>query len=83
MPNTTTGRHSTHGGSSFNCSDCHNGIATGTGSSNAAIVGPTLHVNGVKNVVMASTNPITVTGTGTALRCSGTCHSKSHSSETW
>ena len=80
MPNTSTGRHSTHGGSSFNCSDCHNGIATGTGSTNAAIVGPALHVNGVKNVVIAPANAITYTaGTRT---CSGTCHSKSHS-YTW
>jgi predicted CxxxxCH...CXXCH cytochrome family protein len=80
MPNTSTGRHSTHGGSSFNCSDCHSGIATGTSASNAAIVGPALHVNGVKNVVIAPANAITYTaGTRT---CSGTCHSKSHN-YTW
>jgi predicted CxxxxCH...CXXCH cytochrome family protein len=81
MPNTSTGRHSTHGGGSFNCSDCHSGIATGTSASTAAIVGPALHVNGAKNVVIAPANPVTYTAS--TKRCSGTCHSKSHSSLTW
>ena len=83
MPNTSTGRHSKHGGSSFNCSECHNGIASGTGSSNAAITGPTLHVNGVVNVVFTPTLSFTSTGTGTSRRCNGTCHSKNHSSWSW
>ena len=54
MPTTNTSRHSLHmGKTGMNCLNCHNGIATGTGnpSGNAAVTGPTLHVNGVKNVV--------------------------------
>jgi predicted CxxxxCH...CXXCH cytochrome family protein len=84
MPNTSTGRHSTHGSGSFDCSDCHSGIATGTGASNAAIAGPALHVNGAVNVVFAPANSgISSTGTGTARTCSGTCHGQTHSSFTW
>ncbi len=83
MPNTTTGRHSKHGGSSFNCSECHNGIASGTGSTNAAITGPTLHVNGAVNVVFTPTLSFTSTGTGTSRRCNGACHGKNHSSLSW
>jgi len=78
MPTTNTGRHSKHSGSSFNCSECHSGIATGTGASNATIVGPALHVNGTKNVIIASGLSITVTKTGTTVSCSGSCHGKSH-----
>ncbi|MEI7704398.1 MAG: CxxxxCH/CxxCH domain-containing protein [Deltaproteobacteria bacterium] len=81
MPNASTGHHSTHGGGSFNCSDCHSGIATGTGASNAAIVGPALHVNGVKNVVIAPANAITYTAA--TRRCNGTCHGQNHSSYAW
>ena len=80
MARRRAGEHSTHSGSSFNCSDCHSGIATGTGSANATIVGPALHVNGVKNVVIAPANAITFTAASKS--CSGTCHSKSHS-YTW
>jgi predicted CxxxxCH...CXXCH cytochrome family protein len=83
MPNTSTGRHSTHSGGSFNCSDCHSGIATGTGASNAAITGPALHVNGVVNVVIAPGDAITTTGTGSARRCNGTCHGQGHSNFSW
>jgi predicted CxxxxCH...CXXCH cytochrome family protein len=81
MPNTSTGRHSTHGGSSFNCSECHNGIASGTSAATAAITGPTLHVNGVKNVVIAPT--ITGFTYNASRQCNGTCHGKSHSNFTW
>jgi predicted CxxxxCH...CXXCH cytochrome family protein len=83
MPNTFTGRHSKHGTSSFNCSECHNGIASGTSAATAAITGPTLHVNGVVNVVFTPTLSFTSTGSGTARRCNGTCHGKSHSSLSW
>jgi predicted CxxxxCH...CXXCH cytochrome family protein len=55
----TTGLHYDHIGggnwyASANCSNCHSGIATGSGNApvtNAAIVAPTLHVNGTKDVV--------------------------------
>ena len=83
MPTTRTGRHSKHFSSSFNCSECHNGIATGTTATNAAITGPTLHVNGAVNVVFTPTLAFTSTGTGTSRRCNGTCHSKNHSSFSW
>ncbi|MGA8891616.1 MAG: CxxxxCH/CxxCH domain-containing protein [Anaeromyxobacteraceae bacterium] len=83
MPNTMTGRHSTHFSSSFNCSECHNGIATGTTATNAAIGGATLHVNGVVNVVFTPTLTFTSTGSGTSRRCNGTCHGKSHSNLSW
>jgi predicted CxxxxCH...CXXCH cytochrome family protein len=83
MPNTTTGRHSKHGGTSFNCSECHNGIASGTSATNSAITSPTLHVNGVANVIFMPTLTFTSTGSGTSRRCNGTCHSKSHSSLSW
>ncbi len=84
MPNTSTNRHSTHSGSAFNCSDCHSGIASGTGASTAAITGPSLHVNGVVNVVFASANSgISTTGSGTSRTCTGTCHGQGHSSYSW
>ncbi|HET8724418.1 MAG TPA: CxxxxCH/CxxCH domain-containing protein [Anaeromyxobacteraceae bacterium] len=79
MPNnTTTGRHGTHSGSSFSCADCHNGIATSTGTSNATIVGPSLHVNGVKNVIIAPGNAITVGSSNGRVTCSGNCHNQPH-----
>ena len=70
-------------GAGFNCSDCHSGIATGTGnpSTNAAIAGPSLHVNGAKNVVFAPANPVTFNATSKA--CNGTCHGKNHNPFTW
>jgi predicted CxxxxCH...CXXCH cytochrome family protein len=80
-----TGEHDKHmGKSSFNCSHCHNGIATGTGrtSTNAAIVNPASHVNGVKNVVFGGTyNRRTVTGSWNAT--TRTCTVSCHGSETW
>ncbi len=83
MPATSTGRHSRHmGQSGINCSTCHNGIATGTGnpSTNAAIVGPILHVNGQKNVAFGGTfEGRTVTGTFSNGNCTISCHS----SESW
>jgi predicted CxxxxCH...CXXCH cytochrome family protein len=83
MPATSTGHHSLHMGKSLNCSDCHSGIASGTGdpSTNAAIVGPASHVNGVKDVVFAPANPVTFTAS--TKRCSGTCHGMNHSSLAW
>ena len=81
MPNTTTGRHSKHGGSSFNCSECHNGIASGTSAATAAITGPTLHVNGAVNVVFTPT--LTFTYTAGTKRCNGACHGKNHSNLSW
>jgi predicted CxxxxCH...CXXCH cytochrome family protein len=86
MPTTSTGEHSRHMGAGLNCSDCHSGIATGSGrapSSNSQIVGPSLHVNGTVNVVIAPANSITTSGSGASRRCSGSCHGTSHSSETW
>ena len=86
MPNTSTGRHSTHmSRSGMNCSTCHNGVATGTGnpSTNSAIVGPTLHVNGVNNVVFGGTysgRAVTATFNATTHGCSSiSCHGN----ETW
>jgi predicted CxxxxCH...CXXCH cytochrome family protein len=85
MPATSTGRHSLHmGRSGISCATCHAGIATGTGnpSTNAAITGPTLHVNGVKNVAFGGTyNGNTVSGTYTpsTRNCAVSCHG----SETW
>jgi predicted CxxxxCH...CXXCH cytochrome family protein len=77
-----TGEHSKHMGGSINCSDCHYGIATGSGSpaNNAQIVSQALHVNGVKNAIANPSNGITITGSGTSLRCSGTCHGENHGS---
>ncbi len=83
MPASSTGEHSKHmGKSGISCATCHNGIATGTGSpsTNAAIVDPTLHVNGQKNVVFGGTyNNRTVTGTFSNGNCTISCHG----SETW
>jgi predicted CxxxxCH...CXXCH cytochrome family protein len=85
MPTTSTNEHSRHMGAGLNCSDCHSGIATGTGnpSTNAAVIGRTLHVNGTANVVFAPANPVTTTGSGASRTCSGSCHGKNHSSERW
>jgi hypothetical protein len=37
----------------------------------------------VVNVVFTPTLSFTSTGSGTARRCNGTCHGKSHSSLSW
>ena len=83
MPTTSTGRHSLHmGQNGMNCSTCHNGIATGTGdpSTNATITGPSLHVNGQKNVAFGGTfGGNTVSGTYSAGNCTISCHG----SESW
>ena len=82
MPATSTGQHSRHLGQGLNCSNCHNGIATGTGdpSTNSLIVGPTLHVNGAKNVVFGgSYNGATVSGSFSNGNCTISCHGN----ETW
>jgi hypothetical protein len=73
------------GKSGINCSTCHNGIATGTGSpsTNATIVGPALHVNGVNNVVFGGTysgRAVTATFNAATHGCSSiSCHGN----ETW
>jgi predicted CxxxxCH...CXXCH cytochrome family protein len=83
MPATSTGRHSLHmGQNGMNCSTCHNGIASGTGdpSTNATITGPSLHVNGQKNVAFGGTfggNP--VSGTYSGGNCTISCHGR----ESW
>jgi predicted CxxxxCH...CXXCH cytochrome family protein len=85
MPATSTGEHSKHmGQAGMNCSTCHNGIATGTGnpSTNAAVSGPTLHVNGVKNVVFGGTFE-TRTVTGTYTPSTRNCAVSCHGNETW
>ena len=78
MPTTSTGRHSLHmGRSGMNCSNCHNGIATGTGnpSTNATITGPSLHVNGQKNVAFGGTyGGSTVSGSYSGGNCTISCH---------
>jgi predicted CxxxxCH...CXXCH cytochrome family protein len=81
-----TGQHARHmsltGTRTLNCLNCHNGIATGTGnpSTNAALVGSALHVNGTKNVVFGGTFlGAPVTGTWTGTNCTVFCHG----SETW
>jgi hypothetical protein len=69
-------------GQGLNCSNCHNGIATGSGnpSTNATIVGPALHVNGTKNVVFGGTySGNTVSGSFNNGNCTISCHG----SETW
>ncbi len=54
-----TGRHAFHITTvGLDCSACHNGVATGSGASvpvtNGAIVGPSFHVNGSVNVILAN-----------------------------
>ena len=69
----------------MNCSTCHNGVATGTGSpsTNSAIVGPALHVNGVKNVAVGGTysgTTVRFTWNATTRGCSNiSCHGN----QTW
>lgn len=76
---------------SLDCTYCHNGIATGSGSSapvtNATIVGKTLHVNGVRDVVFpssfttASFVPGPTPGTGTCNNI--LCHGSGTNSRNW
>ncbi|MFH2010056.1 MAG: CxxxxCH/CxxCH domain-containing protein [bacterium] len=65
--NLDTGRHNTHDG--LACSDCHPPSNSGT------------HVNGQKDFTVTGVLD-GVCGNGT-LRCSGTCHSQTHSQECW
>jgi predicted CxxxxCH...CXXCH cytochrome family protein len=79
MPTTSTGQHSKHMGfSGVTCATCHSGVATGS-TTTAAIVGPALHVNGVKDLAFSGTyggRAVTMTVTrGTRVSCSGSCHS--------
>jgi len=75
----STGLHIYHLGQGLNCSDCHQGIATGSGGaapiSNGTILpgGRSLHVNGAVNVVLSTGR--TWDGTGWFSGCgSAGCH---------
>ena len=87
-----TGEHYFHMfNQDLNCSYCHNGIATGSGTgapvTNAAIVGTTLHVNGVRDVVFPSSFtgatwiPGATPGTGTCNNI--LCHGTGSNSRNW
>ncbi|HEU4384842.1 MAG TPA: CxxxxCH/CxxCH domain-containing protein [Anaeromyxobacteraceae bacterium] len=73
-----TGHHYFHMFSAGrNCSTCHNGIATGSGTSapitNGAVVGKASHVNGVVDVILVTGR--TWDGTGWFSGCgTGVCH---------
>jgi len=89
----STGEHAFHVTTTgFNCSVCHNGIATGSGASipvtNGAIVGKSLHVNGVRDVVFslagATWTPAPTAGNAAGGTCSNVaCHGAVPNSRPW
>ncbi len=89
-----TGQHYFHVfNQSANCSYCHSGIATGSGTvapvTNGAIVGKTLHVNGTRDVVFsigggATWNPAPTPTDAAAGSCSNVlCHGSTPNSRNW
>lgn len=68
-----SGRHDDHLGEGVACGECHSLTASG----DSTIVGPSYHVNGVKEVAL----PSTMTRSGNS--CSGTCHGERHDSRSW
>lgn len=69
---TLGGEHRKHLVNGVTCDECHQSVVDATG----AIVGPDLHVQGVRDVV-APEAPY-VGGT-----CTGTCHGENHTNEGW
>lgn len=74
-PGGMSGRHSDHFDREIGagCADCH----AGTVSDNTTLLDPTLHVNGTPDLSFPS-GIVYADG-----RCTGTCHTERHSSESW
>lgn len=68
-----SGRHRTHLREGITCDECHSGIVNDA----SAIIGPDLHVDGLKQVVFAGTGVTRNNG------CTGTCHNERHTNQTW
>lgn len=69
---TMSGRHQVHLNNGVTCSECHQSVVDAAGQ----IIGPTLHVQGAKDVV-APGAPY-VAGT-----CTGNCHGENHNNRSW
>lgn len=70
-----SGAHEDHLDEGVDCHECHQATVN---SSDNAILDPSLHVNGTKDVVLRSEMTRNANGT-----CTGTCHGERHSGRNW
>ena len=71
---TMSGQHRVHMEQGVRCNECHGATVNAAG----AIIDPTKHVNGLRELLFAVTPFAYASG-----RCNGTCHNQTHTNETW
>ncbi|TNE84744.1 MAG: hypothetical protein EP330_28420 [Deltaproteobacteria bacterium] len=71
-----SGTHALHMSHGTSCVDCHASVVDAAGE----LIGPDLHVQGVKDVVFTET---AVTWNPTTQTCNGACHLENHLGDRW